>query len=150
THCACAVLECQVLEVGAQREEWEDVDVEDVDVHYAMSGDARLAYTVRGRGPHEIVFVPAWLSNQDVAPTPAYGALWEHVSTFATVVMYGPGRSGLSGPVPLDDLPTLERWAEDLHTIVEAVGFTQAVLIPESAGGPVAMLYAATHPERTR
>ncbi len=124
--------------------------MEDVEVHYAMSGDARLAYTVRGRGPHEIVFVPAWLSNQDVAPTPAYGAFWEHVSTFATVVMYDPRGSGLSDPVALEDLPTLERWTEDLHTIVESVGFTQAVLIAESAGGPVAMLYAATHPERTR
>ncbi len=79
----------------------------------AMSGDARLAYTVRGRGPHQIVFVPAWLSNQDVAPTPAYGEFWEHVSTFATVVMYDPRGSGLSDPVALDDLPTLERWADD-------------------------------------
>jgi class 3 adenylate cyclase len=124
--------------------------VEEVEVRYAMSGDARLAFTVRGNGPHEIIFVPAWLSNQDVAPTPAYGKFWEHLSNFASVVMYDPRGSGLSDPVALDDLPTLEQWAEDLDAIVQTVGFTHAVLIAESAGGPVAMLYAATHPERTR
>jgi pimeloyl-ACP methyl ester carboxylesterase len=126
------------------------VGVEEVDVRYAISGDARLAFTVRGDGPHEVVFVPAWLSNQDVAPTPAYGLFWEHLSTFATVVTYDPRGSGLSDPVALDDLPTLEHWADDLDAIVQAVGFTRAVLIAESAGGPVAMLYAAIHPERTR
>jgi class 3 adenylate cyclase len=124
--------------------------VEEVDVRYAMSGDARLAYTIRGNGPHQIVFVPAWLSNQDLAPTPAYGAFWEHLSTFATVVMYDPRGSGLSDPVALDDLPTLERWTDDLHAIVQAAGLARAVLIAESAGGPVAMLYAATHPDRTQ
>jgi class 3 adenylate cyclase len=64
--------------------------------------------------------------------------------------MYDPRGSGLSDPVALDDLPTLERWAGDLHAIVRAVGFTKTIFIAESAGGPVAMLYAATHPELTR
>jgi class 3 adenylate cyclase len=126
------------------------VDVEDAEVRYAMNGDARLAFTVHGNGPHQIVFVPAWLSNQDVAPTPAYAEFWEHVANFATVVMYDPRGSGLSDPVALDDLPTLEQWVDDLDAVVQTVGFTRAVLIAESAGGPVAMLYAATHPERTR
>jgi class 3 adenylate cyclase len=126
------------------------IRVEEVDVRYAMSGDARLAFTVRGNGPHQIVFVPAWLSNQDLAPTPAYGSFWEHLASFATVAMYDPRGSGLSDPVALDDLPSLERWADDVHAIVQAAGFTDAVLIAESAGGPVAMLFAATHPELTR
>ena len=124
--------------------------MQEIDVRYAMSGDARLAFTVRGNGPHEIVFVPAWLSNQDLAPTPAYASFWDHLSSFATVVMYDPRGSGLSDPVALDDLPSLERWADDLDAVLKAVGFTDAVLIAESAGGPVAMLYAATHPERVR
>jgi hypothetical protein len=37
-----------------------------VDVHYAISGDARLAFTVRAGGPHVIVRVAAWISNQDL------------------------------------------------------------------------------------
>src|SRR5690606_38857915 len=35
----------------------------EVDVQYAISGDARLAFRVRAGGPHVIVRVPAWISN---------------------------------------------------------------------------------------
>src|SRR4030095_3850052 len=38
----------------------------EVDVGYAISGDARLAFRVRAGGPHVIVVVPAWVSFQDL------------------------------------------------------------------------------------
>jgi class 3 adenylate cyclase len=124
--------------------------VEEVDVRYAMSGDARLAYTVRGHGPHEIVFVPDWVSNQDVEDPSEFGLFWDRLGSFATVVRYDQRGSGLSDPVTLDDLPTLERWADDLHAVLEAAGIAHPVLLAGSAAGPVAVLYAATHPDRTR
>jgi pimeloyl-ACP methyl ester carboxylesterase len=124
--------------------------VEEVDVRYAMSGDARLAYTVRGRGPHEIVFVPDWVTNQDVEDPSEFELFWERLGSFATVVRYDQRGSGLSDPVALDDLPTLERWTDDLHAVIEAAGLARPVLLAGSAAGPVAALYAATHPERTR
>jgi hypothetical protein len=37
----------------------------EVDVDYAMSGDARLAFRVRAGGPHPIVWVAKWLAMQD-------------------------------------------------------------------------------------
>src|SRR4029450_13158980 len=48
------------------------------------------------------------------------------------------------------DLPTLEHAAGDLHAVVEAAGFGDVVLVTEGLGGPVALLYAASRPERTR
>jgi pimeloyl-ACP methyl ester carboxylesterase len=124
--------------------------VGEVDVSYAPSGDARLAYTTRGNGPHEIVFVPDWVSNQDVEDQSEMGLFWERMASFATVVRYDQRGSGLSDPVALDDLPTLERWTDDLHAVIEAAGLRFPVLLAGSASGPVAMLYAATRPERTR
>jgi hypothetical protein len=60
------------------------VDTE-VDVRYAMSGDARLAFRVLVGGPHAIVFVPGWVSNQDLdyleTPT-VLGAFYERLSSF--------------------------------------------------------------------
>jgi class 3 adenylate cyclase len=129
-------------------EAWSGVD--EVDVCYAMSGDARLAYTVRGDGPHEIVFVPDWVSNQDVEDPSELGLFWERLGSFAKVVRYDQRGSGLSDPVALDELPTLERWTEDLHAVIEAAGFASPVLLAASAAGPVGVLYAATRPERTR
>jgi pimeloyl-ACP methyl ester carboxylesterase len=39
---------------------------------------------------------------------------------------------------------------EDLLAVLDAVGSEQATLVGASDGGPLAMLFAATHPERTR
>jgi class 3 adenylate cyclase len=122
----------------------------EVDVHYAMSGDARLAFTVRAGGPHMIVQVPAWVSNQDLAYLESQvPGLHERLSSFATVVSYDQRGTGLSDPVSLDDLPTLEGWADDLHAVVTAAALDRVVLLADALGGPVAALYAATHPERT-
>jgi class 3 adenylate cyclase len=126
------------------------VDTE-VDVRYAMSGDAGLAFRVRAGGPHVIVRVPAWISNQDLSlESRVQGPLDERLSSFATVVSYDQRGTGLSDPVVLGDLPTLEGWADDLHAVVTAAGLERVVLLADGSGGLVAALYAATHPERTR
>ena len=124
--------------------------MDEAEVCYAVSGDAHLAYTARGGGPHEIVFVPDWVSNQDVEDPSEMGMFWERLGSFAKVVRYDQRGSGLSDPVALDDLPTLERWTDDLHAVIESAGLASPVLLAGSAAGPVGVLYAATRPERTR
>jgi class 3 adenylate cyclase len=123
-----------------------------VDVQYAMSGDARLAFSVRAGGPHVIVRVAAWMSNQDAEnlESQGQGLVAERLSSFATVVSYDAQGTGLSDPVSLGDLPTLEGWTDDLHAVVTAAGLERVVLLAEALAGPVAALYAATRPERTR
>ena len=68
-----------------------------VDVQYAMSGDARLAFSVRAGGPHVIVRVAAWMSNQDAEnlESQGQGLVAERVSSFATVVSYDARGTGL-------------------------------------------------------
>jgi class 3 adenylate cyclase len=126
------------------------VDAE-VDVRYAISGDARLAFKVFAGGPHDIVRVPSWISNQDFADRDSRRSLlFERLTSFATVVSYDQRGTGLSDPMSLAELPTLEGWTDDLHAVVTAAGLDDVVLCAEVAAGPVAVLYAATRPERTR
>jgi pimeloyl-ACP methyl ester carboxylesterase/class 3 adenylate cyclase len=120
---------------------------DEIDVRYARSGDARIAYAVRGTGSHELVYVPAWFSNQDLE---ADETVFSPLLSFSRFVTYDERGSGLSDPVTVDALPTLEGWADDLHAVIGAAGVDKAVLLSEGIGGPVAALYAATHPERTR
>jgi pimeloyl-ACP methyl ester carboxylesterase len=104
-------------------------------------------------GPHVIVRVPPRVSNQHLENLESqvqHGLLAERASSFATVVSYDQRGTGLSDPVALGDLPTLASWAEDLHAVVTAAGLERVVLLAEALSGPVAALYAATHPERTR
>ena len=70
--------------------------------------------------------------------------------SIGTVVSYDQRGSGLSDPVALDDLPTLERWTDDLHAVLDAAGVERAVLCATGPSGPIAMLFAASHPERTQ
>jgi pimeloyl-ACP methyl ester carboxylesterase len=120
-----------------------------VDVCYALSGDARLAFTVRGRGAYQIVRVSQWVgSNRDLEGDP--DVVLERLLSIGTVVSYDQRGSGLSDPVALDDLPTLQGWTDDLHAVIEAAGIERAVLYAGAISGPIAMLYAASHPERTR
>lgn len=121
----------------------------EVDVRYAISGDARLAFTVFAGGPHDIVWVPSWISNQDLAD-PERALLFERVASFATSVTYDARGTGLSDPLALAALPTLEGWTDDLHAVATAAGLDDVVLFAQVAAGPVAVLYAATRPERTR
>ena len=131
----------------------DDVAIETgVDVGYAISGDARLAFRVRAGGPHVIVVVPAWMSLQDLenlVPEYPLGPLFERLSSFATVVSYDQRGTGLSDPVSLADLPALDGWTDDLHAVVTAAGLEDVVLLASGSAGPVAVLYAATRPERT-
>jgi class 3 adenylate cyclase len=120
------------------------------DVRYASSGDARLAYRVHGRGPHAVVNVPVGVSNQDFQAPAGTGMFWARVHSFATVVSYDARGTGLSDPVSLSDLPTLEGWADDLHAVVTAAGLERVTLLAFGPAGQVAALYAATRPERTR
>jgi class 3 adenylate cyclase/pimeloyl-ACP methyl ester carboxylesterase len=125
----------------------------EVDVGYAMRGDARLAFRVRAGGPHVIVWVPGWLSGQDLedsGTSSLLGPLFERLSSFATSVSYDQRGTGLSDPVSLVDLPTLEGWADDLHAVLMAAGLEDVVLMGAGQAGAVAALYAATRPERTR
>src|SRR5262245_57358247 len=119
------------------------------ELRYALSGDARLAFSVRGQGPHEIVFVSALVSNQDAEPRPDRSFV-DRLSLFATVVSYDQRGTGVSDPVSLNELPTLEGWADDLHAVVTAAGVGRVVLVASVAAGPMAALYAATRPEWTR
>jgi class 3 adenylate cyclase/pimeloyl-ACP methyl ester carboxylesterase len=122
------------------------------DVRYAMSGDARLAFRVRAGGPHAIVRVSAWMTNQDLEHLETgvrHALLHERLSSFATFVSYDQRGTGLSDPVSLADLPTLEGWVDDLHAVVTAAALERVVLFADAPAGPVAALYAATHPERT-
>ena len=55
---------------------------------------------------------------------------------------------GLSDPVTVGALPTLEEWTDDVIAVMDAAGVERATLMGIGAGGPMMMLAAASHPDR--
>ena len=49
----------------------------------------------------------------------------------------------------LVDVTTMERWADDLTTVMDAAKMERAFIVGAQDGGHVAQLFAASHPERT-
>jgi class 3 adenylate cyclase len=49
-----------------------------------------------------------------------------------------------------EPLPSWERWADDARAVLDAVGSERAAILGHADGGPTAILFAATHPERAR
>ncbi|BDZ53516.1 adenylate/guanylate cyclase domain-containing protein [Agromyces marinus] len=117
---------------------------------YAESEDGSVAYQVFGDGPRDLLLIGNWASNIEV--------MWEHpsmvryldrLSRFARVICFDKRGAGLSDPVPMAALPTLEHWMDDARAVLDAAGSDCAALLGDAEGGPMAMLFAASHPQRT-
>ncbi|OCK62443.1 adenylate/guanylate cyclase domain-containing protein [Bradyrhizobium sp. LMTR 3] len=116
---------------------------------YAKSGDVRIAYQVVGEGPFDLVFVPGFISNLDVAWEEPYRArVWTRLAAFARLIMFDKRGTGLSDRTV--GVPTLEERMDDVRAVMDAVGSQQAALFGISEGGAMSVLFAATYPERTR
>lgn len=116
---------------------------------YARAGAINIAYQVSGAGPIDLVYVPGWISNLDLAwEHPVYANFLHGLGSIARVIRFDKRGTGLSDRNV--GYPTLEQRMEDVRAVMDAAGVRQAVLFGTSEGGNLCMQFAATHPERTR
>jgi pimeloyl-ACP methyl ester carboxylesterase len=109
-----------------------------------------LAYQVLGDGPVDLVYLHGWATHVEAQwGIPSWARFLERLSAFSRLIMFDKRGTGLSDPMPLDYRPTLEGWMQDLGSVLGAVGSEQAALFGCSDGGPAAMLFAATFPQRS-
>ena len=116
---------------------------------YAKCGDLSLAYQVFGDGPVELVYVAGFVSHIELVWTvPEHKAFFDQLATFCRVLLFDKAGVGLSDPVP--KVRTLDDRAAEIEAVMDAAGFGQAALLALLEGGPAAIVFAATRPERTR
>jgi pimeloyl-ACP methyl ester carboxylesterase len=119
-------------------------------INYARSGDVSIAYQVVGDGPRDIVLVPGWVSNLEAAwEQPDMAHALDRLASFSRLIMLDKRGTGLSDRVPPSDLPSLETRMDDMRAVMDMVGSERAALFGWSEGGSMAILFAATYPERT-
>jgi class 3 adenylate cyclase len=118
---------------------------------YARSHDGAVAYQVFGDGPVDLVFITQWGTNVDtIWEEPSAARYFDRLASFARVIVFDKRGTGVSDPIPLDDIPPVDRWMEDIHTVMNAVGTERAVIVGDTEGGSLAIVFAATYPERTQ
>ncbi|HET9614448.1 MAG TPA: alpha/beta hydrolase, partial [Candidatus Limnocylindrales bacterium] len=118
--------------------------------HYARSGQLYIAYQTIGEGEVDLVVIDQWSSNIEAGwDFPPIARLLTRLSTFARVIIFDKRGVGLSDPVSIDALPTLEEWIDDLRAVLDAAGSTRPALLAAVGGSFMALVFAATYPERT-
>ncbi len=117
-------------------------------IQYAVNGDVHLAYMVVGEGPVDLVWCTPGISNVEFWDLPFLKELPERLSTFSRFITFDQRGTGLSDPLPLQALPTLEERVDDIRAVLDAAGSSRAAIIGQGHGGPTAMLFAGTYPER--
>jgi class 3 adenylate cyclase len=108
-----------------------------------------VAYQIVGDGPIDLVYTAGWFGHVEAQwDYPAAARFLERLSSFSRLIIFDRRGHGLSDPIDVDNI-TLEQWMEDVGVVMDAAGSERAALIGAGEGGPMTMLFAATHPMRT-
>jgi class 3 adenylate cyclase/alpha-beta hydrolase superfamily lysophospholipase len=122
--------------------------VEIPDVKYARSGDVAIAYQVVGSGPLDLVFIRGTIADLMAGwDQPLFIAHVDGLAESGRVLLFDKRGSGLSDPVR--QVPTLETRMDDVRAVMDAANSERAVLWAAQEGSRIALLFAATYPERT-
>jgi pimeloyl-ACP methyl ester carboxylesterase/DNA-binding CsgD family transcriptional regulator len=106
----------------------------------------KLAYAVSGEGP-PLVMSASWLTHLEHQWRSLAWRPWlEAFSNEHTVVRYDSRGCGLSER-EIGDV-SFETWIRDFECVIDAAGCERFSLLGTCQGGPIAMEYAARHPER--
>jgi pimeloyl-ACP methyl ester carboxylesterase len=119
------------------------------EVSYARSGDVSIAYQVIGDGPFDLVWTPGALSHLDLTWGDEDRArFFRALASFSRLILFDKRGTGLSDRVA--GIADLETRMDDIRAVMDAAGSESAAVCGVSEGGPMALLFTATYPERVR
>jgi pimeloyl-ACP methyl ester carboxylesterase len=119
------------------------------ETRYARSGDVSIAYQVLGDGPFDLVWTPGALSHLELRlEDEGVARFYRALSSFSRLIVFDKRGTGLSDRVA--GIADLETRMDDIRAVMDAAGSEAAVVCGVSEGGPMALLFAATYPERVR
>jgi len=96
---------------------------------------------------HPLIFVRGWISHLEVlGREPVSRPFFEALATIRTVIQYDARGNGLSDREP--SALELEDLVLDIEAFVKHLGLETFDLYGQTFGGPIAITYAAEHPDR--
>jgi pimeloyl-ACP methyl ester carboxylesterase/DNA-binding CsgD family transcriptional regulator len=124
--------------------------VEEQAIRFTAQGGRRIAWASSGSGP-PLVFSGWWMSHLELNwRDPRFRAYVEALGRHRTVIRYDTPGTGLSAEGAAPDA-SLDDEAAALAAVVEAAaGGAPVDLFAGSSGAPIAVAFAAAHPEQLR
>jgi len=120
--------------------------VDTSDTRYAKSGDVHVAYRVFGAGAFDLVFASGLDFPSVEFHDQSIGAGFEELTRRMRVIRFDKRGTGASDRV--SGVPSLEERMDDVRAVMDAVGVERAALLGHVDGAALAILFAATYPER--
>jgi class 3 adenylate cyclase len=121
--------------------------VEVPDVSYARSGDVAIAYQVVGDTGHDVVWIRGGINDMLSSwERPEFVEWIARLTRFARVLLFD--KRGIGHSDHVRDLTSLEARMDDVRAVMDAAGSSHALLTAYLEGARLALLFAATYPER--
>jgi DNA-binding winged helix-turn-helix (wHTH) protein/alpha-beta hydrolase superfamily lysophospholipase len=116
-------------------------------IRYTVSDGLHVAYQVTGEGDLDIVLISGFASHLELDwADPRHAHFLDRLGSMGRLIRFDKRGTGMSDRPA--GLPDLETRMHDVLAVMDAVGSRRAVLCGYSEGGAMAILLAATHPER--
>jgi class 3 adenylate cyclase/pimeloyl-ACP methyl ester carboxylesterase len=114
---------------------------------FARRGDGRrLAYQVVGEGDLDLVFLFGWPTHLGLMwENPSFAAFLGKLASFSRLILFDRLGDGLSDRGPSGH--TFDDEMDDVRRVMAAAGSGRAAFFGCHAGGRLALLLAATHPD---
>jgi class 3 adenylate cyclase len=119
------------------------------ETRYVAIGEADVAYKVVGDGPLDLLYFYGVGSHIELQWDHAEGAdLMTRLASLGRLIHFDRRGTGASDGVPRNAIPNWEDWTEDLRAVLDDVGSERAAIFAINDAAPIAILFAAMHPER--
>ncbi len=122
-----------------------------IEIRYAAVGDADGGYGSVGGGALDLLYCYGLGGHIELIwEIPSYAQVLSRLASFSRLILFDRRGVGASDAVPHSAVPTWEELAEDVGAVLDAAGSSQAAVMATLDAGPMAILFAAMHPERVR
>jgi pimeloyl-ACP methyl ester carboxylesterase/DNA-binding SARP family transcriptional activator len=116
-------------------------------IRFAPARGGRLAYQDFGEGPPIIVSIPPMAQNIEMAwERPEIRGMLERFGSFCRFIHFDKRGTGCSDR--RSHVPGMDERVDDVRAIMDAAGVARGHFFASSEGGPMAILFAATYPDR--
>ncbi len=120
------------------------------ETRFARVGDDRIAYQVVGDGPIDLVYCSGLWNHVDMRwEHPRLANVMRRFASFSRFIVFDRRGSGASDPLPVDEVASWERGAQDILAVLDAAHSEHAAVYGFADAGAFAIAFATSHPERT-
>ncbi|HEX6400462.1 MAG TPA: adenylate/guanylate cyclase domain-containing protein [Actinomycetota bacterium] len=122
------------------------------ETRYSRSADGvHIAYQVLGDADLDLVVSPGFVSHVEHSwEDPQMARFLRRLASFSRLIVFDKRGTGMSDRPPDQPAALLEDRINDIASLMDTVGSDRAAIMGLSETGKVALLFAATYPERTR